>query len=357
MANYPAIVSQRACTIDVSRPEGDFTGTLDVYQNAYGGYTAASNGYPYVITVRNGQGKVVVSDITGYDFAGWYTYSGTYSDTFDWTGKLIDYATNLLSTNTKIDFTTIYNGAGQFNARNGNVYYVVFPKWTPKDGLLTYDANGGEVTPTTKTVPVGEAIGALPTPTRTGYTFLGWYTAASGGSVVLATKTMPTTATLTIYAHWVAERKLYFAPMGGECQEKVRIVDEGQKYGTLPTPTWTGHQFLGWFTEPYSGTQVNQNTVMGGIDTGVYAHWSISTIQVIFSGNGGTPDSQTVDYISGSRFGSFPSVSWSGHIVLGWYTSAESGTKVSPSDTVFATTLYAQWRVSSGGSASGEIWM
>ena len=45
------------------------------------------------------------------------------------------------------------------------------------------------------------ALNYLPTPIRTGYTFLGWYTAPQGGEQV-------TTATVfykdaVIYAHWV----------------------------------------------------------------------------------------------------------------------------------------------------------
>ena len=39
---------------------------------------------------------------------------------------------------------------------------------------LTYNANGGTVSPTSKTLKKGETLGTLPTPTRSGYTFNGW---------------------------------------------------------------------------------------------------------------------------------------------------------------------------------------
>ena len=39
---------------------------------------------------------------------------------------------------------------------------------------VTFDANGGTVDTTTKQVAVGENYGRLPTPTREGYTFMGW---------------------------------------------------------------------------------------------------------------------------------------------------------------------------------------
>ena len=46
--------------------------------------------------------------------------------------------------------------------------------WTPKTYTVTFNANGGSVTPSTKQVTMGQSYGNLPTPTRSGYTFKGW---------------------------------------------------------------------------------------------------------------------------------------------------------------------------------------
>ena len=46
---------------------------------------------------------------------------------------------------------------------------------TPESYTLTLDANGGSVSTTSKTVTYDSTYGELPTPTRTGYTFNGWY--------------------------------------------------------------------------------------------------------------------------------------------------------------------------------------
>ncbi|MGI6498138.1 MAG: InlB B-repeat-containing protein [Oscillospiraceae bacterium] len=43
---------------------------------------------------------------------------------------------------------------------------------------LTFDPNGGTVSQTSKTVTLGKAVGSLPAPTRSGYTFSGWYNEA-----------------------------------------------------------------------------------------------------------------------------------------------------------------------------------
>lgn len=50
---------------------------------------------------------------------------------------------------------------------------------TPR--TVTFDPNGGSVSEASRSVANGNAVGTLPTPTRTGYTSDGWYTAASGG--------------------------------------------------------------------------------------------------------------------------------------------------------------------------------
>ena len=80
---------------------------------------------------------------------------------------------------------------------NGYTVWATLPSVT-----VTFDPNGGEVTPTTKEVKIGQAYGELPVPTRKGYTFDGWYTAAEGGDEVEATTTVTATTAHTLYAHW-----------------------------------------------------------------------------------------------------------------------------------------------------------
>lgn len=71
---------------------------------------------------------------------------------------------------------------------------------TKKTYTLTYNANGGSVSPTSKTLNDGATYGNLPTPTRSGYTFNGWYTSKDGGSKVSSSTTIKSNT--TIYAHW-----------------------------------------------------------------------------------------------------------------------------------------------------------
>ena len=65
---------------------------------------------------------------------------------------------------------------------------------------ITFNANGGTVSPATANTNAYGKLDSLPTPTRSGYSFDGWYTEAEGGTAV-TTDTVFDKAT-TIYAHW-----------------------------------------------------------------------------------------------------------------------------------------------------------
>lgn len=68
---------------------------------------------------------------------------------------------------------------------------------------LTFDYKDvyvGEIT--TKQVKFGNQIGELPTATREGYIFGGWYTEPEGGKKISST-TIATNSDMTYYAHWI----------------------------------------------------------------------------------------------------------------------------------------------------------
>lgn len=77
---------------------------------------------------------------------------------------------------------------------------VDFEELAPTTITITFDANGGTVSPTSATINVGDSLASLPTPVRNGYRFDGWYTSSTGGTQVTTTTTFSTST--TIYAHW-----------------------------------------------------------------------------------------------------------------------------------------------------------
>ena len=77
---------------------------------------------------------------------------------------------------------------------------------------VTFDPGQGTTPTASKTVIYDSTYGALPTPVRSGYAFVGWFT--EGGTEIKATDTVGITADTTLYAHWEAMSILHVAEDG-----------------------------------------------------------------------------------------------------------------------------------------------
>ena len=94
------------------------------------------------------------------------------------------------------------DGSGQVASCEVDVYAPATPTPTPdKEYTVTFDSQGGSHV-SSQTVKEGTTI-SLPTPTRDGYKFLGWYTEADGGNKVTS---LTVTKNVTLYAHWEKEQ-------------------------------------------------------------------------------------------------------------------------------------------------------
>ena len=138
--------------------------------------------------------------------------------------------------------------------------------------------NGGELNGATADK------GSLATPTKSGYTFAGWYgektfeNAYENGVVVSSGSDAYTNSNL-FYKHFYAYAKwnsaISFDANGGtfaDSDSAKRDVAEGESLGELVTPTREGYEFGGWFTEKGEGEPVSSETIPTGNAT-YYAHW------------------------------------------------------------------------------------
>ena len=209
--------------------------------------------------------------------------------------------------------------------------------------VIKFNGNGGTASASQLTLTPGTAYGTLPTATRTGHTFDGWYTAASGGTKIIATSIVPTAAT-ELFAHWKANTyTVTLNKNGGTCADLTSYT-----YGvgaTLPTPTRASYTFGGWFTtSACTGTAV---TKISTTDTGnkvFYAKWTPNTYTVTLNKNGGTcADLTSYTYGIGATL---PTPTKAGNTFGGWFTtSACTGTavtKISTTDTGNKV-FYAKW--------------
>ena len=185
---------------------------------------------------------------------------------------------------------------------------AILPRLVGGAGLVmvTFDAqNGGASLPSIYAKP-GATYGELPAPTRTGYTFAGWNTAASGsGSPVSAQTTVTISSDHTLYGRWTptgVASLVTFNAQGGNVSPASKTVYQGAAYDALPIPTWAGHLFAGWHTAANGGSRViNSTLVSATADHSLYAKWtSIAPNATVYyvdascaddSGGGTTPAS------------------------------------------------------------------
>ena len=169
---------------------------------------------------------------------------------------------------------------------------TVSPPEINEDDLLftiKLDACGGKVSPGEFSARYGETYGErLPTPTRSGYNFNGWFTYRYGSADYIPPITSASTvvASGTLYASWsyagsgggddpfTYECEVTFDANGGTCSETNRVVESGKAIGALPTPVLNGYKFLGWFDDPEDedGWKISATTKIY-MDETYYAHW------------------------------------------------------------------------------------
>ena len=88
------------------------------------------------------------------------------------------------------------DGGSKYTPTNSVKLYA---RWTDKY-TITYKTNGGEINATSDKVKIGESI-SLRTPTRTGFTFDGWYTNEDLTGNPVGSSYTPS-SNVTLYAKW-----------------------------------------------------------------------------------------------------------------------------------------------------------
>ena len=144
---------------------------------------------------------------------------------------------------------------------------------------ITYQTNEGSSIEAAQ-FPEESIIAPPNDPTRSGYTFKGWYSDASFQNSFVF-DIMPT-HDVTLYAKWEGDSfQITFNANGGTLPDGTTnqvTVKNGTTYGTLPTPTFPQHRFDGWYTAHTGGIPLTQGSdVFATEDTTVFARWVAKT--------------------------------------------------------------------------------
>ena len=315
--------------------KSDGSGTS--YTSGYTNYSANSNITLYAICSANSY-KVSL-DNQGATTAGTSSVSVTYGKNIsNITVPAKAYKVTLVYDSTKTEEKTVkLTFGGYYSETNGKgIQYIN----ASGSGVKAYD----KASNTTLYAKWNSASITLPTPSKTGYTFDGWYTQSSGGTKVSNTYT-PTVNT-TLYAHWNANSyTLTINPNGGTWNN---TTSNSTKTGTTNSTLSIANP------TPPKGYTVSFNTNGGSslssiTSTKSFSGWSnsgsgsISGTTYTFGAGNGT---LTANYKNNSV--NLPTPTKSGYTFDGWYTQSSGGTKVSNTYTpTVNTTLYAHWNANS----------
>ena len=204
---------------------------------------------------------------TGYTFTGWNTKANGTGTAYD-------------------------DGEPVQNLKSGNNEKItLYAQWKVVTYKITYKLNGGEnngENPVSYTVTSAKI--ALKKPTRTGYTFKGWYTDKDCTAKVTAIANS-STGNKTFYAKWAVNKyTVTFDPNGGTGTMKDKVIAYGKSVKlTANRFKRTGYTFAGWNTKANGkGTAYANKEAVKNLKSKnkavvtLYAQWKVNSYKVEF---------------------------------------------------------------------------
>jgi uncharacterized repeat protein (TIGR02543 family) len=286
-------------------------------------------------TLKGYLGKVVVNGTT-------YYFDKTAISTFAATGFDEDVVAEHFFTQIEDDDEYSYFNSYKYDSTETDPSYLAIKyfisrgegatfiaDWEPTVYTITFDANEGTCPVTSISKIFGENI-TLPTPTREGYTFNGWFDGTNPNKYELTT--MPNT-NLDLVASWtVNTHKLILVLDNGSNNieidvnygESIAIADIPELDGTLYSKT--GHEFYKWFSNSTFSTEYTLET-MPDEDVYAYATWNVKMhqLQMNYNNKHNMTIFHTESFAYGADISSLASMVpiVDGYTFLGWYTDTD----------------------------------
>ncbi|MGM9877320.1 MAG: InlB B-repeat-containing protein [Bacilli bacterium] len=250
-----------------------------------------------------------------------YTFKGFYIDKTSET-KLIDEKGNIVS---KEGYTA-----------DGTMY----ARYTANKYEVTLDLQSGSGGTTSVTATYDSAMPAITElPTRTGYTFSGYYSGSNGSGTKYynadgtSANNWNIASNTTLYAYWTANKyTITFDMQSGSGGTSSIAATYNSAMPTITLPTRTGYTFSGYYSETngggtqyYNADGTSANNWNLTSNATLYAYWIANKYTVTFdmqSGSGGTT-SVTATYDSAMPTITLPTKS--GYTFSGYYTGTNGG--------------------------------
>jgi len=282
--------SPQTKTNDVALTLASNTGNLVRTGYTFAGWNTAANG----LGTDYAAGASYTTNASATLYAKWT--ANTYGVTFSANGGGTPSPTNTLVTygSTYGTLATVsrtgYTFSGWFTAPSGGTQITsgttvaitsvqtLYAQWTANSYTVSFNANGGDTpSPASMSVTYDSTYGTLATVMRAGYTFNGWFTAASGGTQITSGTTVAITAAQTLYAQWTEDVKLPATVILSTLSQTYDGTARMVTYTTSPTGLAVSVTYDGSAVAP---TNAGSYAVIGTVVSGIYEGITNGTLVV-----------------------------------------------------------------------------
>ena len=125
----------------------------------------------------------------------------------------------------------------------------LYAQWAPINYTVKFDGNGGTPSKSSMVVPFNSEYGELPTASKVGHTFIGWFTEKDNGEEIKGDSTFDAARNQTFYAHWTINNYVVKFDFTNGTEENVSVLFNG----TIEYPKdmlQEGFTFVGWIPSP-----------------------------------------------------------------------------------------------------------
>ncbi|MDL2292495.1 InlB B-repeat-containing protein [Acholeplasma sp. OttesenSCG-928-E16] len=227
---------------------------------------------------------------------------------------------------------------------------VLIAKWTSipiGNNAVTFDVQGGSPTPQIQSIaPGGYATEPSTNPQKNGYTFIGWFDAATGGNE-WNFGSNAINEDITIYAQYsVITYEITYVNDGGNHQNTEEFTVETDTF-SLEEATKRGYTFIGWFDAATEGNEITSIVKGTYSDISLWARFTLDEYDITYENMTGATNhtnNPSVYYVTSQDI-TLGAASKSGYVFDGWYTALTGGTKVETiaANSINDITLYARW--------------
>lgn len=215
-------------------------------------------------------------------------------------------------------------------------------QWAINNYTVTFDTYGGSEE-AAQTVGYGATINMPIEPTKADYVFGGWYSDSTLTNAYSFDALV--TADITLYAKWLIPYTVSFESNEGSVVA-AKTVHEGTKAMAPVTPEREGYVFSGWYSDRELMNAYDFTSMVVTGDLTLYAKWTLyvpNTYTVTFESNGGSAVTEQI--VNEGAVATAPGAPMlEGYTFSGWYSDSELTIPYGFTEGVMANVmLYAKW--------------